>query len=377
MTLKTKAALLLKQGIEGPYAQSRPIEIAEIDLTPPGAEEVLVKVTAAALCHTDLSFVSGDRPKGMPMVLGHEACGEVLECGARVGDLRPGDQVIFSFVPRCGHCAECTEGRPVLCEEGTKANIEGTLLSGERRMHYQGQDVNHQAGLSAFSEMVVVSRHSLIKVDDPVTPTHAALFGCAILTGGGAVANTAGVGVGETVAVVGLGGVGLAAVMMARAAGAREIVAIDVNADKLQQATDLGATATFNARDENCVEAVQEHTKGGVQYAFEMAGVPSTIEMAYAITRRGGTTVTASLARNDTIWNLPPVSLVAGERTVKGSYFGSSVPTRDVPRYLDLYRQGRLPVEKLLSGTLRLDQINEGFDQLAAGTVARQVITFD
>ncbi len=377
MTLKTKAALLLKQGVQGPYAKSRPIEVTEIDLSPPGAEEVLVKVTAAALCHTDLSFVNGDRPKGMPMVLGHEACGEVLECGARVADLKAGDQVVFSFVPRCGHCPECTDGRPVLCENGTKANVEGTLLSGERRMHYKGQDVHHQAGLSAFSEMVVVSRHSLIKIDEPIAPTHAALFGCAVLTGGGAVANTAGVGVGDTVAVVGLGGVGLAAVMMARAAGAREIIGIDVNEDKLKKAQELGATATFNAREEGCVEAVQEHTKGGVQFAFEMAGVPSTIEMAYAITRRGGTTVTAALARNDTIWNLPPVSLVAGERTVKGSYFGSSIPTRDVPNFVELFRQGRLPVEKLLSGTLRLEEINEGFDQLAAGAVTRQVITFD
>ncbi|MEQ9675321.1 MAG: zinc-binding dehydrogenase [Roseovarius indicus] len=377
MSLKTKAALLLKQGIEGPYAKSRPIEIAEIDLTPPGDEEVLVKVTAAALCHTDLSFVSGDRPKEMPMVLGHEACGEVLETGGRVSDLSAGDQVIFSFMPRCGHCPECIDGRPVLCEEGTKANGAGTLLSGHRRMKHKGRDIHHQAGLSAFSEMVVVSRHSLIKVDDPVEPTHAALFGCAILTGGGAVANSAGVGVGDTVAVVGLGGVGLSSVMMARACGAREIIGIDVNEDKLAQARELGATATFNARDEGCVGAVLEHTKGGVQYALEMAGVPSTMEMAYAITRRGGTTVTASLARNDTIWNLPPVSLVAGERTVKGSYFGSSVPPRDVPRYLDLFRQGRLPVEKLLSGTLKLDQINEGFDKLAAGAVTRQVITFD
>lgn len=377
MALKTKAALVLEQGIPHPYAETRPIEIAEIDLDPPGAEEVLVKVSVAALCHTDLSFVSGDRPKAMPMVLGHEASGEVLELGDRVNDLKPGDQVIFSFVPRCGHCPECTDGRPVLCEEGTKANFVGTLLSGERRMHYKGKEVHHQAGLSAFSEMVVVSRHSLIKVDDPIDPTHAALFGCAVLTGGGAVNNAAGVGVGDTVAVVGLGGVGLAAIMMARACGAREIIGIDVNDGKLKQARELGATATFSARDEKCTDAVMEHTKGGVQYAFEMAGVPTAMEMAYAVTRRGGTTVTASLARNDTIWQLPPVSLVAGERTVKGSYFGSSVPTRDVPRYLDLFRQGRLPVEKLLSGKLKLDQINEGFDRLAEGSVTRQVVVFD
>lgn len=377
MTLKTKAALLTKQGQPGPYAQTRPLEIAEIELAPPGPEEVLVKVTAAALCHTDLSFMTGDRPKDMPMVLGHEACGEVLECGARVGDLKPGDQVVFSFVPRCGHCPECTEGRPVLCEEGTKANAAGTLLSGARRMTRNGAEIHHQAGLSAFSEMVVVSRHSLIAVEEKVAPVHAALFGCAVLTGGGAVNNAARVGVGDTVAVVGLGGVGLAAVMMARAAGAREIVALDVNDGKLTQARELGATAAFNARDPNVVEAVLEHTKGGVMHALELAGAPGAMETAYAVTRRGGTTVTASLARNDTIWNLPPVSLVAGQRTVMGSYFGHSVPSRDVPRYLDLFRQGRLPVEKLLSGTLKLEQINEGFDRLAAGSVTRQVILFD
>ncbi|WP_183485714.1 zinc-dependent alcohol dehydrogenase family protein [Martelella radicis] len=375
--MKTRAALLTKQGIEGPYAKTRPIEIAEITLDPPGPEEVLVKVTAAALCHTDLSFMTGDRPKDMPMVLGHEACGEVLETGPGVRDLAPGDQVIFSFVPRCGHCPECTDGRPVLCEEGTRANGAGTLLSGARRMKYKGHDVHHQAGLSAFSEMVVVSRHSLIPVAEKVTPKFAALFGCAILTGGGAVNRAAGVRVGSTVAVLGLGGVGLSAVMMAKAAGAREIVAIDVNEAKLAQALELGATATFNARSESCVQDVLDHTRGGLNYALEMAGAPGVMEMAYAVTRRGGTTVTASLARNDTIWNLPPITLVAGERTVKGSYFGSSIPTLDVPRYLDLFRQGRLPVEKLLSGTLKLDQINEGFDRLAEGSVVRQVIEFD
>lgn len=377
MALTTKAALLKAQGVPGPYATSRPIEIADIDLDPPGPDEVLVKVRAAALCHTDLSFVSGDRPRDTPIVLGHEAAGEVLECGPGVSDLRPGDQVIFSFVPRCGHCAECIDGRPVLCEEGTRANMAGTLLSGQRRMHHHGADVHHQAGLSAFSEMVVVSRRSLIRVDDPIDPTHAALFGCAILTGGGAVANTAGVGVGATVAVVGLGGVGLAAVMMARAAGARQIIAIDVNPAKLAQARELGATAVFDAADPACADNVRDSTRGGVEYAFEMAGATGTMELAYAITRRGGATITASLPRNDRIWNLAQVSLVAGERTVKGSYFGSSVPDRDVPRYLDLFRQGRLPVEKLLSGTLKLDEINEGFDRLASGSVTRQVIVFD
>lgn len=377
MSINTRAALLTRQGIEGPFARTKPLEIVDIRLDPPGPDEVLVKVSAAALCHTDLSFMTGDRPKEMPMVLGHEACGEVLETGERVGDLKPGDQVVFSFVPRCGHCPECTEGRPVLCEEGTKANGAGTLLSGHRRMHHGGHAVNHQAGLSAFSEMVVVSRHSLIAVADKIEPKYAALFGCAVLTGGGAVNRAAGVTVGSTVAVLGLGGVGLSAVMMARAAGAREIIAIDVNDAKLAQAKDFGATATFNARDKSCVQDVLDHTRGGVNYALEMAGAPGVMEMAYAITRRGGTTVTASLARNDTIWNLPPVSLVAGERTVKGSYFGSSIPSLDVPRYLDLFRQGRLPVEKLLSGTLRLDQINEGFDRLAEGSVIRQVIEFD
>ena len=375
MSITTRAALLTKQGIEGPFAKTKPLEIVDIRLDPPGPEEVLVKVSAAALCHTDLSFMTGDRPKAMPMVLGHEACGDVLETGERVGDLKPGDQVVFSFVPRCGHCPDCTEGRPVLCEEGTKANGAGTLLSGHRRMHHDGHEVNHRR-LSAFSEMVVVSRHSLIRVEEGVEPKYAALFGCAVLTGGGAVNRAAGVTVGSNVAVLGLGGVGLSAVMMARAAGAREIVAIDVNDAKLAQAKDFGATATFNARSKSCVQDVLDYTRGGVNYALEMAGAPGVMEMAYAITRRGGTTVTASLARNDTIWNLPPVSLVAGERTVKGSYFGSSIPTLDVPRYLDLFRQGRLPVEKLLSGTLSLDQINEGFDRLAEGSVIRQVIEF-
>lgn len=376
MTMTTRAALVVEQGKPGPYAVTRPIEIAEITLDPPGPGEVLVKVSAAALCHTDLSFVSGDRPRPTPMVIGHEACGEVVELGRDVLGLSKGDQVIFSFVPRCGHCPECVGGRPVLCEPGTAANGAGTLLSGARRMQHKGAPVNHQAGLSAFSEYVVVSRHSLIPVDEPVDPVHAALFGCAILTGGGAINRAGDVKVGSTVAVIGLGGVGLAAVMMAKAAGAREIIAIDINDGKLAKARELGATATFNSRVEKTDQAILEHSRGGVEYAFEFAGAPGTMELAYAITRRGGTTITGSLPRNDRMWTIPQVSLIAGERTVKGTYFGSSVPDLDVPRYLDLFRQGRLPVEKLLSGTLTLDQINEGFDRLAEGSVIRQVIRF-
>src|SRR5512134_1468433 len=372
--MKVRAAVLESMGAEHPYAQSRPLKIEELELDPPGPGEILVRIKAAGLCHSDLSVINGDRPRPMPMALGHEAAGIVEELGAGVTDLKIGDHVVLVFVPSCGHCMPCAEGRPALCEPGAAANGAGTLLHGVRRLKRNGQPINHHLGCSAFATHATVSRNSAIRIDPELPLTEAALFGCAVLTGVGAVVNTAQVRAGSTVAVVGLGGVGLASVLGAVAAGARQVIAADLSDDKLALAKSLGATHVFNAGAADAVEAIRQASGGGVDTAIEMAGSTRAFDLAYKITRRGGTTVTAGLPPPTATWPMPPVNLVAEERTIKGSYIGTCVPLRDLPRYIELYRGGRLPVNKLMTGTLALDDINRGFDLLHEGKAVRQVI---
>jgi alcohol dehydrogenase len=372
--MKIRAAVLHEMGIAPPYAQSKPLTIETLDLDPPGAGEVLVKIRAAGLCHSDLSVINGDRPRPTPMALGHEAAGEVVDCGSGVDDLKRGDHVVLVFVPSCGHCLPCSEGRPALCEPGAAANTAGRLLGGARRLSRAGQPLNHHMGCSAFADHAVVSRRSLVKIDADLPFEEAALFGCAVLTGVGAVVNTGKVPAGASVAVIGLGGVGLAALLGAQASGAARIVALDVADDKLALARSLGATDAFNATAADVVDQVKTATAGGVDFAFEFAGSVKAMELAYKITRRGGTTVTAGLPPPSHTMPLPLVNLVAEERTVKGSYIGTCVPMRDLPRYVALYRLGRLPVNKLMTGTLTLEQINEGFDRLREGKAVRQVV---
>jgi len=374
--MRIKGAVLEAMGAVPPYAQSRPLVIDDVDLDPPGPGEVLVQIAAAGLCHSDLSVINGDRPRPTPMILGHEAAGVVEELGAGVTDLARGDHVVMVFVPSCGHCLPCAEGRPALCEPGAAANIAGTLLSGGRRLSRNGQPIHHLLGCSAFAEYATVSRRSLIKIDPALPLPEAALFGCAVLTGVGAIVNTAKVTAGQTVAVIGLGGVGLAAVIGAVSAGAGRIVAIDLADDKLALARNLGATDTFNARSESCADEVKAETGGGVEYALELAGSVKAMELAYRITRRGGTTITAGLPPPTHLLAIPHLNLVAEERTIKGSYIGTCVPMRDLPRYIALYRQGRLPVDRLLTGRLPLADINTGFDRLNEGKAVRQVVVF-
>ena len=374
--MKIQGAVLQAMGAATPYVESRPLAIEEVDLDPPGPGEVLVKIAAAGLCHSDLSVINGDRPRPTPMLLGHEAAGTVEELGAGVSDLKIGEHVVMVFVPSCGHCLPCAEGRPALCEPGAAANIAGTLLSGVRRLSRNGQPIHHHLGCSAFAEYATVSRRSLVKVDPALPLTEAALFGCAVLTGVGAVINTAKVAAGQTVAVIGLGGVGLAALLGAVSAGASRVVAIDLADDKLALAKSLGATDTFNARSDNCADEVKAAIAGGVDFAFELAGSVKAMELAYRITRRGGTTVAAGLPPPTHTLPIPQASLVAEERTIKGSYIGTCVPVRDLPRYVALYRQGRLPVDRLLTGRLKLDEINLGFDRLREGHAVRQVVAF-
>ena len=374
--MKIKAAVLNAMEAKPPFAESLPLSIEAIDLAPPGPGEILVKIAAAGLCHSDLSVINGHRPRPMPMALGHEAAGIVEELGEGVTDLQRGDHVVLVFVPSCGHCEPCAEGRPALCEPGAAANGAGTLLSGARRLSRNGQQIHHHMGCSAFAEYATVSRRSVVKIDRELPLDEAALFGCAVLTGVGAVVNTAQVRAASSVAIVGLGGVGLAALLGANAAGARQIVAVDLSDEKLELAKVLGATHTFNAGSPNCKDEIRHASGGGVAFAFEFAGSVRALELAYGITRRGGMTVTAGLPPPSATFSLPPVNLVAEERTVKGSYIGTCVPSRDIPRYIDLYRQGKLAVNRLMSGRLKLEEINRGFDLLNEGKAVRQVVVF-
>lgn len=374
--MKIRAAMLRNMGAALPYAESRPLTIESLDLDPPGRGEVLVRIAAAGLCHSDLSVINGDRPRPMPMALGHEAAGVVEALGDGVDDLALGDHVVMVFMPSCGHCAPCSEGRPALCEPGAAANGKGELLSGGSRLHLNSQSVHHHLGCSAFADYAVVSRRSLVRIDKDLPLAEAALFGCAVLTGVGAVVNTAGVKPGQRVAVVGLGGVGLASLLGAIASGASQVIAVDLSPEKLALAESLGATACVDGGGEAAVEQVRALTNGGVDFAFEMAGSVKALDAAVRMTKRGGTTVTAGLPPPGQSLPLNVVSLVGEERSLKGSYIGSCVPVRDIPRYIELYKAGRLPVDRLMSGSLVLDDINIGFDRLHRGEVVRQLITF-
>jgi alcohol dehydrogenase len=311
------------------------------------------------------------------MVLGHEAAGVVEAVGPGVTTLAAGDHVVAAFVPSCGHCRPCATGRPALCEPGFRANSAGTLLGGERRLHDSRGEVHHHLGVSGFAQLAVLAANSLVRVPSDLPFAEAALFGCAVITGVGAVVNTAAMPRGASAAVVGLGGVGLAALLAARMLEAEHLVAIDMNERKLAVARELGATATVNAASPDAAEQVREITGGGVAFGFEMAGSARALELAYRVTARGGTTASAGLSHPQQQFSLQHLSLVAEERTLKGSYLGSCVPSRDIPRYIEWYRAGRLPVDRLLSERLRLDGINAAFDRLAAGESIRQVVEID
>lgn len=372
--MKIRAALLREMGIEGPYAQSRPVTIAEVQLDPPGPGEVLIRIKVAGLCHSDLSVINGDRPRALPIILGHESSAEVVETGEGVNDLSPGDHVVMVFVPSCGCCFPCMKGRPALCEPGAAANGKGTLLSGERRLRMGDEYINHATGVSCFAEYAVVSRRSCVKVEADISHREAALFGCAVLTGAGAVLNRAQMRAGDTAAVVGLGGVGLSALLAAAASGPRRLVAVDLSDEKLQLARELGATHLVNPRNISSDADLLEAAGGPVDYGFDMAGAVPAFETAYKLTARGGSTITSGLPNPAARFQLPLAQMVGEEREIRGSYLGSGAPAVDISRYIDLYKAGKLPVNRLMGRTFTLDEINEGFDHLASGSSLRDAI---
>jgi alcohol dehydrogenase len=374
--MKIKAAVLYEQGLPRPYATSEPLKVETVDLEGPGEGEVLVKVAGAGLCHSDLSTIDNSRPRPLPAILGHEGAGIVQETGKGITDLKAGDHVVFIFVSSCGTCRNCVRGRPSVCLKWPEMRNRGALLTGGQRLSRNGQPIAHYSGVSCFAEYAVVARSSLVKIDRNVPLVDAAMFGCAVQTGVGAAINTAGVRPGDIVAVIGLGGVGLSSLLGARVAGAQRIIAIDLSDEKLGLARQLGATETFNAADATCAEQVRAATNGGVDYALEMAGSVKALELGVNILGRGGSVVTAGLPPAAARYAFNPSAMVGDEKSIRTSYMGSCIPERDVPAYIELYKQGRLPIDRLKSGTLSLDDINAGFDRLAEVAAVRQIVTF-
>ena len=355
-----------------PYADHAPLRLAQLTLDDPRAGELLIRIDAAGLCHSDLSVVNGDRPRPMPMAIGHEATGIVEALGS--GDdptFAVGDRVVLAFLPACGDCVRCRSGEGYMCPNGAAANGEGRLIGGGCRLHDDRGDVHHHLGVSAFASHAVIDRRSAVKIDADIPPEIAALFGCAVLTGVGAVMNSAALRPGESVAIYGLGGVGLAALLGARASGGVPIVAIDPFAEKRAIAERLGAVV---AHPDDAVETIARTIPGGADVVIETVGKASVLAEAYRVARRGGRVVTVGLPNPAERFDIPAVSLVADGKTLIGSYMGSSIPVRDIPRYIALWRAGRLPVEELLSSISPLADINGLLDALADGKAIRQIV---
>ena len=372
--MRMTACVVREGGVPQPFAQSKPISVEEVELCGPGASELLVKIGGAGLCHSDLSILNGDRSRGMPLVLGHEGAGEVMEVGDAIDDVAVGDHVVFQFSPSCGRCRRCLEGRPQICERAAVSRAKGQLLSGAHRLHdLDGNILQHQSGVSCFAEYSVVHRGSVVVIDRSLPLHEAAIFGCAVMTGAGAVMNTARIRAGDSVAIVGLGGVGLNGLLGATLAGAETIVAVDLSDAKLGLARQLGATHTVNANDPDHLEQVRDLTGGGVDFAFDLAGTIKAMETAYDCACHGGSVVTAGLSPSGAKFSFEQGDLVGQEKSIRGSYMGSCVPVRDIPRFIRLYQQGRFPVDRLIDRTIGFDEVNAGFDKLQNNTTVRQI----
>ena len=368
--IQIRGAVLNQIGAEAPFAESKPITIDTLELTPPAEHELLVRIEAASICHSDLSVVNGSRPRPVPMLLGHEAAGIVEQVGSAVDDIEVGQRVVLTFLPRCGECKECLTDGKLPCSNGSRTNEQGVLLDGTEHLSRHGETVKHHLGCSGFADHAVVDRRSVVPVGDDVPPAIAAVLGCAVLTGGGAIINAAKLTEDQTVAIVGLGGVGMASLLTALGIGPREVIAVAANEQKLELAREWGVTAAVTPR-----EVEEQGLTADV--VIEAVGHPKAFETAYKMIGFGGTLVTVGLPAPGAMSEIEPLKLTARAETVIGSYLGSAVPSRDIPKFEQLWREGKLPLERLISNEIQLDEINEGMDALTAGTVLRQIIYFN
>ena len=360
-------------------AIDHPLEVRDdVEVDEPRAGEVRVRMTAAGVCHSDLAMRHGTIPMPLPTVLGHEGAGVVEAVGPEVGHLRPGDLVALSWVAQCGDCFYCRRGQPHLCRQATVSMSSGGMLDGTSRLRSSTGPLFQALGCGAFAEATVVPAIAVVKVPADLDPAVVALLGCAVLTGVGAALNTAAVHPGDTVAVVGCGGVGLNVIQGARIAGAAQIVAVDVHPDKLDLAAELGATQGVLATDGDPIGAVMDLTgQHGADVVFEVLGRGPTIDQAMAMTRRGGQTVLVGIPAMDVVLTIPAmVGLVLTEKTLKGCWLGSADLQRDVPRLVDLYRRGELRLNELVSRRIPLSEVNDALAALERGTLARSVVVY-
>lgn len=370
--MKIRAAVLRGVG--------QPFQIEEVDLAEPRANEVLVKVKAVGVCHSDWHLVTGDTQHPLPLVAGHEGAGIVQSIGNGTTRVKPGDSVALNWAPNCGSCFYCENGRPSLCGAYVGPIWAGTMIDGTTRLSSNGEPLYHYSALACFADYCVVPEACCVPMPTEIPFEVSALIGCAVMTGVGSVLNTAQVKPGSSVAVIGCGGVGLSTIMGAKLAGAGSILAIDVCESRLDSALALGATDAFQtpAGPEGVLEWTRDRTHGrGADYVFEAVGKPELQELALELARPGGTVVLSGLSPNGSATNLPGATLVRQEKTVMGSYYGTANTGRDFPLYGEFWSQGKLPVDQLVSHRYRLDQINNAYQDMLDGTSTRGVIVFD
>jgi S-(hydroxymethyl)glutathione dehydrogenase / alcohol dehydrogenase len=351
------------------FAAKEPLVIEDLQVEEPQAGEVLIKTAASGVCHSDLHFMEGLWPSPLPIVLGHESAGVVEKVGPGVTNVKPGDRVVISFVASCGRCDRCVQGRPVLCGNARAMGRPGRLKLGD-------QNVAQLSGMGAFGEYQAVSANACIPVPDDVPLDVAALVGCSVMTGIGAVTNTARIEAGSTVAVIGCGGIGLNVIQGAVLAGASRIIGVDISESKLGAAKEFGATDVIDASEGDPVAKVTQMTGGGVDYAFEAIGIPKTTEQAFNMARRGGKAVVVGMLPMASTITLPGAAFL-GEKGIVGSYYGSARQSYDMPWVMQLYRQKRIKLDELITRRYPLEKINEAFEALKNGEVNRSVILFD
>jgi NDMA-dependent alcohol dehydrogenase len=357
----------------------QPLEIRDdIEVEAPHAGEIKIRMGASGVCHSDLSMQNGTMMAAAPIVLGHEGAGIVEEVGEGVTDLKPGDHVVVSWVPQCGDCFFCERDQGYLCEGANAALASGGLLDGTTRFTSQGAPLYQMAASGTFSEVSIIPAIGAVKIPDDLDMRVAALIGCGVLTGTGAAMNTADIKPGDTVAVVGCGGVGLNVIQGARIKGAGEIIAVDMNETKLQMAKEFGATATVNASQSDPVSQVMEMTsQRGADVAFEVIGLQQTIDQTITMVRRGGQAILVGVPKMDVMVQLPAFfGVVLAEKTIKGCWYGSSNVQRDVPKLIELYKKGDLKLDELISRTITLEEVNDAFEAMKTGEVARSVIQY-
>ncbi|MEX2394822.1 MAG: Zn-dependent alcohol dehydrogenase [Actinomycetota bacterium] len=353
-------------------AYGQPLNVTDVDLGDPRKGEVKIAIKATGVCHSDLSIQQGKVPYPTPCVLGHEGAGEVIEIGEGVTSVKPGDHVTVMWSPQCGQCYMCRRGQSHLCE-GVRAM--GMMDDGTTRLSKDGRAILHGINSATFAEEAIFRDHALVKISDDIPFEVAAVIGCGVLTGVGAAVNTAKIRPGETVAVIGCGGVGINVIQGARLCGANPIIAIDTVESKLDMAERFGATHRVNSSDVNPTSVVQELTEGrGVDAAFEVVGVPALERLAFDMTRRGGRAVFVGMAGITDEVTLPSMFLALGEKNVLGCFYGSCDPKRDIPLFLNLWKAGKLDLEGLISQTGKLDDVNGAFEDMEAGKVIRTVL---